>query len=167
MMDEGKKGGESVSNDTSISSSNSVSSSSQKEFAIGDSVTFKDSEWSVIEARAMGSTLEGNILAKTKRSSGKFIYVRYKITNNTSEEQSVLFTPAVKDSKGRKFEEMDDLEMYLPEGQSGMTMEQLPSGLPKTFSAIFEVPADANGFSFLTRNFAAFGKEEKAVSLGF
>jgi hypothetical protein len=168
IMGGGKEDGGSSTSDSAASASNSGSSpSSQKSFGIGDTVKFKDSEWSVIEARPMGSRLEGNILAEAKQSSGKFIYVRYRITNNTSEQQAVLFTPAVKDSKGRKFEELDDLEMYLPEGQTGMTMEQLPSGLPKTFSAIFEVPADASGFSFLTRNFATFGKEEKAVSLGF
>ena len=115
----------------------------------------------------MGSTLRGGDFAEDKRSEGKFIFVRYKVTNNTNEEQSVLFTPAVQDSKGRRFEEMDDLEMYLPEGQTGMTMEQLPSGLPKTFTGIFEVPADASGMLFLTRDFSALGKEEKGVELGF
>ena len=160
-------GGTSGSSSSSSSSSGSAAVAAQEKFAIGDSVKFDDAEWTVIEAREMGSTLGGNMFTEAKQSEGKFVYVRYKVTNNTNEEQSVLFTPAVQDSKGRRFEELNDLAFYLPEGQTGMTMEQLPSGLPKTFSAIFEVPADATGILFLTRNFATWSKEEKGVELGF
>lgn len=152
---------------SSSSSAGTSNSAPAQKFAIGDTVELNDSSWVVIEARDMGSRLSGGMFSEAKQSEGKFIYVRYKVTNNTNEEQSVLFTPAVQDSKGRRFEEMDDLEFYLPEGQTGMTMEQLPSGLPKTFSAIFEVPADASGISFLTRNFDAWSKSEKSVELGF
>lgn len=162
--DGGTTGGSSSS---SSSSSGSAAVAAKEKFAIGDTVKFGDSEWIVIEAREMGSTLGGNMFTEAKGSEGKFVYVRYKVTNNTNEEQAVLFTPAVQDSKGRRFEELDDLEFYLPEGQTGMTMEQLPSGLPKTFSTIFEVPADATGILFLARNFSAWSKEEKGVELGF
>jgi hypothetical protein len=135
--------------------------------SIGDKVKMNDSEWEVVSAKELGNVLGGGDFVDAKRSEGKFIYVRYKVTNNTSEEQQVLFTPSVRDSKGRKFEEMDDLEMYLGENETGMTMEQLPSGLPKSFSAIFEVPSDASGFLFMTRDFEAFQKQEKGIRLGF
>ena len=156
---------------TSSAASNSKSSSapaqSTQSFKIGDTVTFDDSEWVVIKARNLGSTLSGGEFVEAKKSDGKFIYVRYKLVNKTAEQQAVLFTPSVKDSKGRKFEELDDLRMYLGNGETGMTLEQLPAGLTKTFSAIFEVPSDASELAFMTRSFAAFRSQEKAVQLGF
>ncbi len=130
-------------------------------------VKFDDSEWTVIEARQLGSTLRGGEFSEPKRTEGKFIYVRFKVKNITNEEQSILFTPAVIDSRGRRFEQFDDQFLYLPDKEESMTLEQLPSGLPKTFSAIFEMPSDATGISFLTRNFKTFGKDEIPVSLGF
>jgi len=165
MVDD-KKGAD-TSSSASNSKSSSVKSQSTESFNIGDTVTFDDSEWVVITARQLGSTLSGGEFGEDKKSNGKYIYVRYKVINKTSEQQSVLFTPSVKDSKGRKFEELDDLQMYLSEGETGMTLEQLPSGLTKTFSAIFEVPSDASGLVFMTSSFAPILAEEKAVQLGF
>lgn len=138
-----------------------------KQSVIGDLVKFDDSEWTVVEARQLGSTLRGGQFSEPKQSEGKFVYVKFKVKNVTNEEESILFTPAIVDSKGRRFEQFDEQAFYLPDNEKSMTMEQLPSGLPKTFSAIFEIPSDAAGISFMTRNFAAFGKDEKPVSLGF
>ena len=135
--------------------------------SIGDKVKMNDSVWEVVSAKELGNMLDETDFAEAKRSEGKFIYVQYKVTNNTAEEQAVLFTPSIRDSKGRRFEEMDDLEFYLKDNETGMTMEQLPSGLAKKFAAIFEVPADASGFMFMARDFEAFQKQEKGIKLGF
>lgn len=143
-----------------------VQNPSPSGLGIGDKVKFDDSEWEVVTAREVGSALKGKF-DQPKRTDGKFVYVQFKVLNTTSEQQMVLFTPAIQDSTGRKFEELNDTELYLGEGETGMTLEQLPSGLPKKFSAIFEVPSDASGFMFLTRSFAAFRSEEKGVKLGF
>ncbi len=138
-----------------------------KPAAVGDTVKFKDSEWVVIEARDLGQKLGGGVFTKPKATEGKFIYIRFKVTNTTNKEETILFTPGIQDSKGRRYEEMDDTEFYLKDNEKSMTMEQLPASLPKTFSCIFEVPIDATGIKFLARDFAAFGKQEKAISLGF
>jgi hypothetical protein len=135
--------------------------------AVGDTVKFKDSEWVVIEARDLGQKLRGGNFSEPKNTEGKFIYIRFKVTNTTNEEEAILFTPGIKDSKGRKYEEMDDTALYLKDNEESMTLEQLPASLPKTFSSIFEVPTDATGIEFLARDFAAFGTQEKAISLGF
>lgn len=140
---------------------------SDKPAVIGDLIKFDDSEWTVVTARQLGSTLQGGQFTEAKQSEGKFVYVRFKVKNITNEQESILFTPAITDSKGRRYEEFDEQAFYLPDDEKSMTMEQLPSGLPKTFSAIFELPPDAKGISFMARNFATLGKEEKRVSLGF
>ena len=133
--------------------------------AIGDKVEFGDSTWVVLSAREVGATLPKAMFATEKRSSGgKFIYVRYKVTNNTNEEEQILFTPAVSDSRGRRYEELDESEMYLPDGETGMTIEPLPPSLPKTFSALFEVAEDSAGVVFLARSLG-FDKQEKPVAL--
>lgn len=149
------------------SESSAAVAASSKAAAIGDVIKFEDSEWTVLSARDLGSTLRGGQFTEPKQSEGKFVYVKFKVKNITNEEESILFTPAITDSKGRRYEQFDEQAFYLPDNENSMTMEQLPSGLPKTFSAIFEIPPDAKGINFMSRNFAAFGKEEKAVSLGF
>ncbi len=135
-------------------------------FAMGEKVSFKDSTWIVLEAKDLGDTLSGGI-SKDQKTEGKFIYVRFKVTNETNTEDQILFSPAIQDSKGRKFEEWDRSGFFLPDGEKGITMEQLPAGLPKTFSSIFEVAKNAEGLSFLARSFEPLGREVKPVPLNF
>jgi hypothetical protein len=133
--------------------------------AIGETVEFGDSAWVVLSAREVGDSLPKQMFAKERKSDGgKFIYVRYKVTNKTNEEEQILFVPAVRDSKGRRYEELDESEIYLPDGETGMTIEPLPASLPRTFSALFEVASDSTGVVFLARSLG-FNKEEKPVDL--
>lgn len=141
--------------------------SSKFNHTVGEKVSFDDSDWIVLDARDIGSVLPAGAFTESKRSEGKFVYVRFKVTNKTLKQEAVLFTPAILDEKGRRFEEMDSTLLYLPDGEVSMTMEALPPGLPKTFSSIFEVPTDASGLVFLTRNFSILDKIEKGVNLGF
>ena len=137
-----------------------------KGYTIGDTVDFGDSSWVVQSARELGSILpKKNLFVKDRTSEGKFIYVRFKVTNRTNEEEQIAFSPAVRDSKGRRYEEMDETEMYLPEGETGITLEALPASLSKTFSAIFEVPKDSEGVVFLARSLGFLDKVEKSVAL--
>lgn len=152
---------------TKSPSSEAVQQPKTQPSKIGDLIKFEDSEWTVLDARDLGHTLNGGTFSDPKHSDGKFIYVRYKVKNTTDKEDSVLSTPALQDGKGRRYEEFDEQALYLGENEKSMTMEQLPSGLPKTFSAIFEIPADSSGLKFLTRDFAVFGKKETPVLLGF
>ncbi len=83
---------------------------------------------------------------------GAALYVRYKVTNQTHEEEQILIGPEVRDSRGRRFKELDENETYLPYDETGITLEALPASQPKTFSAIFEVANDASGVVFLARS---------------
>ena len=84
-------GSNSGTSSSSTSGGNSAPAEAQEKYAIGDTVSFKDSEWKVLEAREMGSTLGGNVFTEAKQSAGKFVFVRYTVTNNTNEQQAVLF----------------------------------------------------------------------------
>ena len=147
------------------SNGNGTSAAKGKSHAIGETVEFGDSSWVVLSAREVGDSLPKQMFAKERKSDGgKFIYVRYKVTNKTNEEEQILIGPEVRDSRGRKFKIIDENETYLPGEETGITLEALPPSLPQTFSAIFEVAADSTGMVFLARSLG-FDKEEKPVAL--
>lgn len=143
-------------------------SASGEVFKIGDTVSFEDSKWEVLNARSLGTTLSGGEFTEPKKTSGRFVYVRFRVTNVGTREKSILRTPKLQDSQGRSFNQLESfsLAMYLPDGEEEMTLEQLPASVPKTFSAIYEVAQDSADLSFLTRPLG-FGSTEKAVRLGF
>jgi len=151
----------------SVSPSTTQQTTQQKEtvFGIGDKVTFKDSEWIVLNVKQLGRVLNGGDFMESKRTEGKFLRVQYKVKNLTNEEQSIFFAPSIEDSKGRKFEQFDEQLMYLPDGAKSIQMEALPAGISKKFYAIYELPGDANGIKFQTRNFSAWSTEYKLVDL--
>lgn len=127
----------------------------EKTYQMNEKVSLSDSEWTVLVSKNLGSTLAGDDDEgiDPKESDGKFVYVRYKIVNNTKSNEEIIFTPTLQDSQGRNFEQMDSMDAmdYLQNNETTMDAEQLPSGVPKTFSAIFEVPKDSNGLVFLAR----------------
>jgi hypothetical protein len=135
-------------------------------YKIGDTVKFDDSECVVAAAEDTGSTLPGGgTFSSDKSTSGKFIIVKFRVTNTKNEEEAVIDTPKLVDSRGRKFEQMDDAQLYLPDGAAEMTLEQLPAGLTKTFYAIYEIPRDATGLSFEARSLG-FNPDYARVDIG-
>jgi hypothetical protein len=133
--------------------------------SMGETVSFRDSSWVVIAAKEMGNTLPAKFFTEEERSEGRYIYVRYKVTNKTNEEEMIAFAPVVRDSRGRKFEAISGI--HLPDNEKTIGLEPLPAGIPKTFSAIFEVAEDSEGLSFLARNFEPFGTQYKPIILNF
>jgi hypothetical protein len=147
---------------------NNENVSAQAEKAESSKVVFADSEWEVISAKNLGSTLSGNLLIEDRKSEdGHFIYVRFKVKNLTPEEAMIFMTPSVKDSQGRRFEEVDWTDAYLPENETSIIGEALPASLGRSFSAIFEVTRDYGEISFMARSFEPFRTEEKSIPLNF
>jgi hypothetical protein len=137
-----------------------------KPMQIGEEVKFKDSTWVVISAREIGNRLASTygVSEDLESPDGKYIYVKFKVTNETNEEEQILFTPCVRDSKGRRYEELEELSAYLAKGEKDMFEAALPAGLSKTFVAIFELPKNSEDVVFLTRSLDVL-KTEKAVTL--
>jgi hypothetical protein len=133
---------------------------------IGDTVQFADSKWIVEKAQNLGNFLNGGDFFEGKRSSGKFVFVEFRIVNTTNEEEQILFTPKLVDSNGRKFNQMSESILYLPDGSEEMTLSQLPPGVTKTFRAIYEVAGDASGLSFEARSLG-FRPKYALISLDF
>jgi flagellar biosynthesis GTPase FlhF len=138
-----------------------------KPLKIGDEVKFKDSTWVVLSAREVGDTLKSsneNFADDLHSEDGKYIYVKFKVTNERNEQDAIAITPAARDSKGRRYEELEQLAPYLQEGEKEIFGAPLPAGLGKTFVSIFEMPKDSEGVVFLARSLDVI-KTEKAVVL--
>lgn len=131
---------------------------------LGETVTFGgDSTWVVTAARDRGKKLAA--AGERATTEGRFIEVSMKITNNGQKEDSLLDLPAVVDSQGREFKPWERSSSFLPPGGRGLAMSPLPPSLPKEFTEIYEVPADAAGLKFKARALAAFG-DTRFVELG-
>jgi hypothetical protein len=137
--------------------------------ALGQEVPFKDCKWIVLDAKDMGKTLKpNNPFERAAVTEGRFILVHFKVTNTTKEEHRLLSTPKVLDSEGREFKELDRQNLYVPKDQKAMTLEALPAGVTKEFSGVYEVPADAKGLRFQTRDLTTFiNPPYKLVEVGF
>jgi hypothetical protein len=137
---------------------------------IGDEVSFKDSTWVVIKAEDKGKTLTSNnqFQKDATSSDGKFILIQFKVTNLGNKEQRLINTPKVIDSKGREFKHMDKQAFFIPKDAKTMTLEALPASLSREFYGIYEVPADATGLKFQTRDLSSLiSPDYKLVDLGF
>lgn len=133
---------------------------------IGDEITFKDSKWTVVTAKDHGTQIRpNNQFLQPAKTEGRFILVHFKVTNLTNQEDRILNTPKLIDSKGREFKDYDQQSMYIPEGAKTLTVEALPAGMTKEFWALYEVPADATDLKFQARALSAFG-DKKMVDLG-
>jgi hypothetical protein len=138
----------------------------QQPSKIGEEVAFKDSKWTVLEAKDMGTTLKSNNrFHKDTTTEGRFVQVHFKVLNTTGKEDRLMDLPKVIDSQQREFKEIDHESFYLPEGAKAMAIEALPPSISKEFYAIYEVPADAKGLKFEARSLSAFG-DKTLVDLG-
>lgn len=131
---------------------------------IGITVSFDDSSWEVISAREVKTWPHGTSSAAPPDAEVKYIYVRYSETKKTESEEMTRFIPAIIDSQSRKIKQLKELQdTRIP--NDDVSMEQLPSGLTKSFSALFEVPADATGFSLVVQGLEDSRIKEKLVNL--
>jgi hypothetical protein len=135
-----------------------------KIYQMGEFVDFDDSQWIVLSAFNLGNRLGGDELTEAKTSEGNFIKVTYKVKNKGSSEEQIIETPKLKDSEGNEYNELDDVGMYLQEGENEMTLSQLPAHISKTFVSIYEIPAESKGQMFMARSLGML-PNYKAVSI--
>ena len=142
----------------------------EKKFSINDVVTFKDSKWVVLEFIDAGNSLQSNNqFVESATTEGKFVIIKYNVTNLTNKEENVLIMPKLKDSKNREFKAWTEgnakSSFYLPEKGKSLFAEPLPAGVSKTFYEIYEVPKDAENLQFQARALQALG-DEQYIQLG-
>ncbi len=133
---------------------------------LGESVTVGDVEWVLTEAEDLGSTIksESQYSDDCVAESGKFIKVTVKLTNNSSDMVSVsdLY---LYDSEKREYVSSSDVSSCV-EGDL-FILDNINPGLSKTFTTVYEVPADSKDFRLKAGNLDMFSGEVKYISLGF
>jgi hypothetical protein len=98
---------------------------------IGEEVSFKDSKWTVLDAKDMGKTLKSNNqFQKDATTDGRFIQVHFKVTNTTNKEDRLVDLPKLIDSQSREYKHIDRQTFYLPEGGKAMG-GALPASITK------------------------------------
>ena len=148
-------------------SSSSGSGSSSSTAKMGETVTFDDSEWVVVEAKDAGKALKSNseFNEEEKKTEGRFVQVHYKVTNKGKKEEMLLDRPKVVDDKGREFGPIDMESFYVPAKSKTIGLDTLQPSMPKDYWTVIEVPADAKGLKFQVHGFSLLG-DKKNVDLG-
>ena len=142
------------------------SSSSSTVAKMGDTVTFDDAEWIVIEAKDAGKTIKPNSeFEQDKKTEGRFIEVHFKVTNKDKKEQMLFEPPKIVDDKGREFGPIDMQSSYVPAKAKTIGLDSLQPSMPKEYWTVIEVPADAKNLKFQVHGFSLLS-EKKQVDIG-
>lgn len=122
------------------------SSSSSDTNQIGDRITMTSSTWTVIEVKDLGKKLESNneYYGDTKRTTGRFVQVHYKVTNTGKAKEVLLDAPKLVDSKSHEYSAIEGEMDYVPSGKKTAILETLYPSIEQSFYTIIEVPADAS-----------------------
>ena len=133
---------------------------------IGDTITFDDSEWVVVEAKDSGKSIKSNneFNPEEKKTDGRFISVHYKLTNKGKKEEMLFNHPKIIDGQNREFGPIEMEGFYVPKSAKTVGLETLQPSLPKEFWTVIEVPADAKSLKFQVHGFSLLG-DKKTVDL--
>jgi hypothetical protein len=152
---------------------NSVTEAANKEntafntpHKIGDVVTVKDVQWTITEAKDLGSTLKstyGSYGTDCKANSGKFVQITVKIKNNGKDMASVM-NLNLYDSE--KHEYVSSSEVFSCVTGDLYILSNVNPGIEKTFKAIYEVPTTATGLRVKVGDLDLFTDDHQYVSLG-
>jgi hypothetical protein len=126
---------------------------------LGETITLSDSTWVVLEARDAGKVLASNseFNEETKTTTGRFIQVHYRITNNGTKEEMLLDRPKLVDQKGRQFGPVDMETFYIPRKAKTVGLDTIQPSLPKEYWTVIEVPADSRDLAFRVHTFSLLG----------
>ena len=132
---------------------------------LGDLVTFEDSEWTVLEAKDVGQKLAQNRGEGAPRTTeGKFVQIRYRVTNKSKKEERLLDTPRVVDAKGRPFGRIELEAFFVPARATALGLDPLPPRQGKEYWTVIELPADATGLKLELHGLGLFG-DKKLIDL--
>lgn len=134
--------------------------------AIGEAITVNNVQWTVTEAKNLGSTLKSNYGAygdDCVADSGTFVKVTVKVKNNASDMVSVMDLN-VYDSQKREFVTSSDV--YSCVEDELFILDNINPGIEKTFVAVYEIPTGATGLKLKVGDLDLFTDGYKYVSLG-
>ena len=132
---------------------------------LGEAIKLDESTWTVIEAKDLGKDLKATSeFGEAKKTTGKFLQIHYKVTNNGKKQETLLETPKVLDKGGREFGHVEMESDYIPKGSKAAILETLQPSMEKDFYTVIEIPADASGLKVQLTDLGLLG-EKKTVDL--
>lgn len=149
------------------SGSTQTTSANGGDSLIGLGFSVGGAEWTITEVVDRGSRLKNTVLGNELSTQGRYIQVRFKITNKSSKEGFFLARPKLVDDKGREFAHIGYSSDYVTPGGAGESMvdAKIPASMTKDFYEIFEVAADADGLKLKAYDFG-FSPKSKNAPLG-
>jgi hypothetical protein len=131
---------------------------------LNEKLVFNDCAWVVLEAREMGKSLKPtDFKDQDKTTGGRFIFVRFTVSNTSKQGLSLGNPPVLMDNQDRTFGPLDEPERYLPKDvRTDDISGEIPVGGTHQFLAFYEVADDAKGLRLNKRLF----QEEGFVDLG-
>ena len=134
---------------------------------LGEEIVFEgDSMWVVEGVDVIGSFLPASPpFAEYRSTSGKFVVVSYSVVNRTRKVERILQSPTLENDLGDEYRAIDMQSVYLRGlfRDTSIELEQLPPGVKKTFSAIYELPADNRILTFKAREIRSLTPNTIAV----
>jgi len=101
-------------------------------------------EWKILEVEDLGSVLESsNMFIDDKKTSGKFILVRF-IVKNLDSDMKTMTDLTVVDNRDREFETFSESSFYIEDEEELFLLDNINPGISKTYTLIYEIPEDAN-----------------------
>jgi hypothetical protein len=126
---------------------------------LDEKLVFNDSTWVVLAAKDLGKSLKPADPADGDRTTdGRFLLVRYRVSNTSKQELLLGNPPVLQDERDRTFGTLSEQERYLPK-EAGVdeSSDRIPVGMAREFRALYEVPADAKGLRLHMREFQQAG----------
>lgn len=128
---------------------------------VNEELVFPESKWVVVEVKDLGKTLKPTNPddAPEKKTEGRFIHVRYKVTNTGTRKDIELGwedPKLVGDSAEYRALEDDEQKAYLPKWSKTMAEEDsthIPAGQTREFHALYDVPPTAKGLRLKAESF--------------
>jgi hypothetical protein len=134
-------------------------------YGVGQDVQVDEVRWKVVEAVNLGATLTSeNQFIENKTSGGHFVRLRFEVENRSKDLLSFAGIDLV-DDQGRSYTRASDVIGFLPQEELCF-LENLNPNVPKTCTAIYEVPANAAGLKAELTDLKAFGAASQLVDLG-
>ena len=134
---------------------------------IGDTVTFDDSEWVIVEAKDAGKVLASTsaVHRDELHAAGRFVEVHYRVTNKSDHEEMLAVPPKIVDAQKDEIEHLELEGPYVPPNAKVFALDTLEPHKQRDLWTIFDVPATGTGLKCQLHALKAFG-EARDVDLG-
>lgn len=133
--------------------------------AVGADVQVGEVRWKVLEVQDRGQELTSdNQFTDPKKTTGKFVQVKWEMENLTSDMLSFTGIDIV-DDRSREFKPSTDAFGFFPT-EEACIFENINPNVPKTCTAIWELPGDATGLKLKVGDMKLFGGDESMINLG-